>query len=79
MAVGGSHNPDPLVDRARIALLAIPGVRLVLSVVLHGLSAGPLATRYGRRMASLPSGAPELEETVEPQPPRTSWAGSERL
>ena len=49
---------------------------VLLSVVLHGLTAGPLAARYGRRMAALPPGAPELEEAVEPQPSRTSWAGT---
>ncbi len=51
---------------------------VMLSVILHGLSAGPLAARYGRRMASLPPGAPELEETVAPTASRTSWAGSDR-
>ena len=51
---------------------------VLLSVVLHGLTAGPFAARYGRRMASLPPGAPELEETVEPQAARTSWAGTDR-
>ena len=59
-------------------LPAVVAWTVMLSVVLHGLSAGPLATRYGRRMASMPPGAPELEETVEPQPSRTSWAGIER-
>jgi sodium/hydrogen antiporter len=49
---------------------------VLLSVVLHGLTAGPLAARYGRRMAVLEPGAPELEEAPEPEPSRTSWAGS---
>ncbi len=33
---------------------------VLLSVVLHGLTAGPLAARYGRRTATLPPEAPEL-------------------
>jgi hypothetical protein len=32
----------------------------------------------GRRMAALAPGAPELEETIEPRPSRTAWAGTER-
>jgi NhaP-type Na+/H+ or K+/H+ antiporter len=48
---------------------------VLLSVILHGLTAGPLAVRYGRRMASLPPGSPELEETNEPPRSRTTWAG----
>jgi sodium/hydrogen antiporter len=50
---------------------------VLLSVILHGLTAGPLAARYGRRMASLEPGAPELEVAAEPRPSRTSWAGTE--
>lgn len=48
---------------------------VLLSVILHGLSAGPLAARYGRRMSGLPSDVPELEDAVEPRPSRVSWAG----
>ncbi len=51
---------------------------VLLSVILHGLSAAPLAARYGRRMADLPSGAPELEGATEPRASRTSWAAEER-
>ncbi len=51
---------------------------VLLSVILHGLTAGPLAARYGRLMASLRPGAPELEEAVEPTAARTSWAGTGR-
>ncbi len=51
---------------------------VLLSVVLHGLTAGPFAARYGRRTAALPPGAPELEEATEPRPSRTSWAGIPR-
>ena len=48
---------------------------VLLSVVLHGLTAAPFAERYGRRMADLAPGAPEYEEAPEPQAARTSWAG----
>ena len=48
---------------------------VLLSVIAHGLSAGPLAARYGRRMADLPTGAPELEDAVEPPQSRVAWAG----
>jgi sodium/hydrogen antiporter len=51
---------------------------VLLSVVLHGLTAGPFAARYGRAMAALVPGAPELEEATVPQPSRTSWAGAGR-
>jgi NhaP-type Na+/H+ or K+/H+ antiporter len=51
---------------------------VLLSVLLHGLTAGPFAARYGRAMAALKPGAPELEEATVPQPSRTSWAGGER-
>ena len=48
---------------------------VLLSVIAHGLSAGPLAARYGRRMADLPTGAPELVDAVEPPQSRVAWAG----
>jgi sodium/hydrogen antiporter len=34
---------------------------VLLSVILHGITAGPLAARYGRRMTDLPTTAPEHE------------------
>lgn len=43
------------------------------SVVLHGLSAGPLATWYGRFVSTLPADAPELADTVEPAAQRLTW------
>ena len=46
---------------------------VLLSVMLHGLSAGPLAKRYGRRADDLPTGAPELADAIEPLTPRHSW------
>jgi sodium/hydrogen antiporter len=51
---------------------------VLLSVVLHGLTAGPLAARYGRLVAGLAPGVPELEDAAEPRPARTSWAGAKR-
>ena len=52
---------------------------VLLSVIAHGLTAGPLAARYGRRVADLPVGAPEREDAVEAQPSRTSWSGEHPL
>jgi NhaP-type Na+/H+ or K+/H+ antiporter len=43
---------------------------VLLSVLLHGLSAGPLAARYGRSIAEAPAGLMETEERAEP--PRRS-------
>ncbi len=41
---------------------------ILLSVVLHGLSAGPLAAWYGQRIASALPGTPERAELPEPAP-----------
>ncbi len=35
---------------------------ILLSVIAHGLSSGPLAAWYGRRLARAPAGTPELAE-----------------
>ena len=48
---------------------------VLLSVIVHGLSAGPLAARYGRRMSLLPPDAPEREDSIEPKQARVPWAG----
>ena len=48
---------------------------VLLSVIAHGLSAGPIAARYGRLMADLPADSPELEDSTEPRPARVPWAG----
>ena len=53
---------------------------ILLSVLLHGLSAGPIAVWYGRRIASSSPPLPEVEEHPEPRskrrlewvPPETS-------
>ena len=56
---------------------AAVGWTVLLSIVLHGLSAAPLAARYGRRIASLDVRAPELEDVAGPKPARTSWASGD--
>jgi NhaP-type Na+/H+ or K+/H+ antiporter len=48
---------------------------VLLSVVLHGLTAGPLAAIYGRWAGALPAGSPELADAAEPQVARPSWVG----
>jgi NhaP-type Na+/H+ or K+/H+ antiporter len=48
---------------------------VLLSVILHGITAGPLASRYGRLAKALPSDAPELVGTEEPATTRVHWAG----
>ena len=58
---------------------AIVAWTVLLSVVLHGLSAGPLAAWYGRRTTSLDEAAPELADDSEPRPPRLHWGGDYRL
>src|SRR5207342_1446734 len=50
-------------------LASVVAWTVLLSVVLHGLSAGPLATWYGRRTKALPEDALELVDEVEPRPP----------
>jgi len=51
---------------------------VLLSIILHGLTAGPFAVRYGRRMATLPPDAPELADATEPRPTRLWWSATER-
>lgn len=47
---------------------------ILLSVVLHGLSAGPLARWYGRKANELPPESPEGEPMPEPiARPRRDW------
>lgn len=52
------------------------GWTVLFSVILHGLTAGPLATRYGRLTDSLPPTAPELEKVAEPHPTRLPWTSN---
>ena len=46
-------------------LAATVGWTIMLSVILHGVSAGPVAAWYGRRAESFPAGSHELEPTAE--------------
>jgi len=55
----------PLSEDARIA--AAVATTVALSVVAHGLTAGPLVARYARFAAGLPPAAAELGETIEIQ------------
>jgi sodium/hydrogen antiporter len=48
---------------------------VLLSVILHGLTAGPFAARYGKRMATLPPDAPELHGSDAPAQSHVHWAG----
>lgn len=53
---------------------------VTLSVVLHGLSAGPLAKRYGRRITAAPECLPEAEERPEPRTrTRLDWVSDPQL
>jgi NhaP-type Na+/H+ or K+/H+ antiporter len=66
-------------DVASEPLAAVVAWTVLLSVVLHGLSAGPLAAWYGRRTASMAPDVPEFADDVEPHQPRVHWAGDMRL
>jgi NhaP-type Na+/H+ or K+/H+ antiporter len=44
-------------------LVATAGWTILLSVILHGVSAGPVAAWYGGKAEGFPPGSPELEET----------------
>lgn len=58
---------------------AVVAWTVVLSVIVHGLSAGPLAAMYGRRAARLAADSPEREHDTEPKPSRVLWSGDLRL
>ena len=45
---------------------------ILLSVLAHGLSSGPLAARYARRLARAPAGTPELAASTEARTRRRS-------
>ena len=61
------HGASPAKGVAEVATWTI-----FLSVLAHGLSAGPLASGYARRLAGSPPGIPELEDTPEPRARRRS-------
>ncbi len=46
-------------------LVTVMAVTVTLSVFAHGITAGPLAERYGRRSEALDKDAPDLEEAHE--------------
>ena len=48
-------------------LTAAVTLTILFSVVLHGLTAGPLAASYGRRIEAAGKGIPELEAAPEPK------------
>ena len=68
-----------------LVLVTVPGIphtetiaqvvmtTVVFSVMLHGASAIPLATRYGRRASQFEAAAPENEPAVE-MPIRLGWS-----
>jgi NhaP-type Na+/H+ or K+/H+ antiporter len=45
--------------------VAVIAVTVFLSVLAHGLTAGPLAARYGRRQRATSSGAPQNDSTAD--------------
>jgi NhaP-type Na+/H+ or K+/H+ antiporter len=59
------------------ALIAAIGWTVLLSVVLHGLTAVPLAKRYGAHIAATAGDIPEREPSDEPQPTRTHWGAAD--
>ena len=61
LAYEGLHGGPQATAIAEVAAWTI-----LLSVFAHGLSAGPLAARYGRSIAAAPAGAPELEDAAQP-------------
>jgi NhaP-type Na+/H+ or K+/H+ antiporter len=71
IAIEGLHAGEPETE----VLTAAIGWTVLLSVVLHGLSAAPLARRYGRMIAGLPRDIPEREPADEPRPATMHWAG----
>lgn len=48
-----------------VALGRIATWTVLLSVLTHGLSSGPLARRYGARLSRAPAGLPELEDVPD--------------
>lgn len=61
------------------ALVAVATWTILLSVVLHGLSATPLAARYGAAIGTLGGDVPELAPAREPRIRLRDLAGRPRL
>lgn len=57
---------DPITDH----LIQVATITALLSIVAHGLTAGPLSRAYARWAARLPADAPELAEIRHHQPLR---------
>jgi NhaP-type Na+/H+ or K+/H+ antiporter len=64
IALEGLHDAGQDTD----VLVAAIGWTVLLSVVLHGFTAVPLARRYGARIAATAGDIPERELRDEPQP-----------
>ncbi len=59
------------------SVIATTGAWTILfSVILHGVTAGPLGRRYGARAGRLPDSAPERTESAEPRIRRRQMTGS---
>jgi len=56
-------------DSSTGTLVQVAAWTIALSVVIHGLSSGPLSARYGRAMAGIGADAPEMLTGI-PAPPR---------
>jgi NhaP-type Na+/H+ or K+/H+ antiporter len=66
MAYEAAHKVHVNVD----LLVATVGWTILLSVILHGASALPLANWYDHRLESASRDIPELVEVAEPKTPR---------
>jgi len=66
MAYEAAHEAQVEVD----LLVATIGWTILLSVILHGASALPLANGYGNRWESASADIPEMLEVAEPKNPR---------
>jgi hypothetical protein len=72
----GPISLEPEVEAIKVGPLeSVVAWTVLLSVVLHGLRAGPLAARYGRHMAAPGPSAPELGDPAASPATRLSWAG----
>ncbi len=67
LALGDARSPH-----LAPGVAAAVATTVLLSIVLHGLSAGPLVRRYARFTEGLPASSPELDDTPELATRRTS-------
>jgi NhaP-type Na+/H+ or K+/H+ antiporter len=68
-------NDDLHVIGLTTPVIQAVGWTILLSVVLHGLTAGPLAQAYGARIAAVSPPPIEATEADEPHPRRRSLLG----